>query len=354
MLKLSEIRRLHIELTTRCNARCPMCMRNYRGSDFNSGYPLCELSLEDFKHIVTPKLLAQLIQPEAPVNGRVPTIFGFRGITFNGNLGDFASARDALEIVQYIAKHNVPVHINTNGSLRSAEWWCKLALPDVTVGFALDGLADTHRLYRQDTDWHRIIEHAQALIRAGGQAVWRFVPFDHNRHQEQSCRQMAHDLGFVGFENIYDGRDNGPVYTRTGKFSHTIGPTQPGEAAPIEALIENHVTWYDAKTFRSHKDVQNLSMDCLHKKNQEIYIAADGSVYPCCYLGFYPTTMSHPGNKELALLVKENNALEYSLEHCLEWFESVEQAWSKSSIAEGRPYQCVSTCGKTASAITTL
>ena len=353
MLKLSEIRRLHIELTTRCNARCPMCMRNYRGSDFNSGYPLCELSLEDFKHIVTPELLSQLIQPEAPVNGRVPTIFGFRGITFNGNLGDFASARDALEIVEYIAKHNVPVHINTNGSLRSAEWWCKLALPGVTVGFALDGLADTHRLYRQDTDWHRIIEHAQALIRAGGRAIWRFVPFDHNRHQEQACRQMAHELGFVGFENIYDGRDNGPVYTRTGKFSHIIGPAQPGKAPPIEALIENHVTWYDAKTFRSHKDVQNLSMDCLHKKNQEIYIAADGSVYPCCYLGFYPNTMSHPGNQELAPMVQENNALQYSLEHCLEWFESVEQAWNKSSIAEGRPYQCVNTCGKLATTATT-
>ena len=346
MLKLSEIRQLHIELTTRCNARCPMCMRNYRGSDFNSGYPLCELSLEDFKHIVTPELLAQLIRPEAPVNGLVPKVFGFRGVTFNGNLGDFASARDALEIVQYIAKHNVPVHINTNGSLRNTEWWCKLALPNITVGFALDGLADTHRLYRQDTDWYRIIEHAQALIQAGGRAIWRFVPFDHNRHQEQACRQLAHELGFVGFENIYDGRDNGPVYTRTGKFSHNIGPAQPGEAPPIEALIENHITWYDAKTYRSHKDVQNLSMDCLHKKNQEIYIAADGSVYPCCYLGFYPQTMSHPGNKELAPMVKENNALQYSLEHCLKWFESVEQAWHKSSIAEGRPYQCVSTCGK--------
>jgi hypothetical protein len=56
--------------------------------------------------------------------------------------------------------------------------------------------------------------------------------------------------------------------------------------------------------------------------------------------------MSHPGNKELAPMVKENNALEYSLEHCLEWFESIEQAWNHSSIAEGRPYQCVSTCGK--------
>jgi 5-methyltetrahydrofolate--homocysteine methyltransferase len=58
-------------------------MRNYRGSEFNSGYPICELSLADFKHIVTPELLAQLIQPEAPINGLVPKVFGFRGITFD-------------------------------------------------------------------------------------------------------------------------------------------------------------------------------------------------------------------------------------------------------------------------------
>ena len=354
MLKLSKIRRLHIELTTRCNARCPMCMRNYRGSEFNSGYPLCELSLADFKHIVTPELLAQLIQPEAPINGLVPKVFGFRGITFNGNLGDFASARDAVDIVEYVAGHNVPVHINTNGSLRSPDWWSRLALPKVTVGFAIDGMSDTHKLYRQDTDWNRIIEHAQALIRAGGRAVWRFVPFEHNRHQEQECRQLARELGFFGFENIYDGRDRGPVFTRDGEFSHVIGPAEPGEVPPIEALLESHITWYDSKTYRSHKDIPNLTMNCIHKKDQEIYIAADGSVYPCCFLGFYPHTMSHPGNKELAPMVQENNALQYPLEHCLNWFESVEQAWSKSSIAEGRPYQCVSTCGKTASAIATL
>ena len=346
MLKLSEIRRLHIELTTRCNARCPMCMRNYRGSEFNSGYPICELSLADFKHIVTPELLAQLIQPEAPINGLVPKVFGFRGITFNGNLGDFASARDAVDIVEYVAEHGVPVHINTNGSLRNSAWWARLALPDVTVGFAIDGMSDTHKLYRQDTDWHRIIEHAQALIQAGGRAVWRFVPFEHNRHQEQECRKLARELGFFGFENIYDGRDRGPVFTRDGEFSHTIGPAQPGDAPPIEALLESHITWYDAKTYRSHKDIPELTMNCIHKHDQEIYIAADGSVYPCCFLGFYPRTMSHPGNKELAHMVKENNALQYPLEHCLNWFESVEQAWSKTSIAEGRPYQCVNTCGK--------
>ena len=329
-------------------------MRNYRGYDYNSGYPLCELSLSDFKHIVTSDLLDQLIQPEAPVNGLVPKMFGFRGITFNGNLGDFASARDAVEIVEYVVEHRVPVYINTNGSLRNSEWWSRLALPNVTVGFAIDGLADTHKLYRQDTDWHRIIEHAQALIQAGGRAIWRFVPFEHNRHQEQECRKMSRDLGFFGFENIYDGRDRGPVFTRDGKFSHVIGTIESSTQPAIEPLLENHITWYDAKTYRSHKDTPELTINCIHTHNQEIYIAADGSVYPCCFLGFYPHTMSHPGNKELAPMVKENNALQYPLEHCLEWFESVEQAWSKSSIAEGRPYQCVSTCGKTASAVATL
>ena len=354
MLKLSKIRRLHIELTTRCNARCPMCMRNYRGYEYNSGYPICELSLADFKHIVTPELLAQLIQPEAAINGLVPKVFGFRGITFNGNLGDFASARDAVDIVEYVAEHGVPVHINTNGSLRNSAWWSRLALPGVTVGFALDGMSDTHKLYRQDTDWYRIIDHAQALIQAGGRAIWRFVPFEHNRHQEQECRKMARELGFFGFQNIYDGRDRGPVYTRDGEFSHAIGPAESGTHPPIDALLESHITWYDAKTYRSHKDTPDLTINCIHKQTQEIYIAADGSVYPCCFLGFYPHTMSHPGNKELAPMVTENNALQYPLEHCLAWFESVEQAWSRSSIAEGRPYQCVNTCGKTASAVTIL
>ena len=354
MLKLSEIRRLHIELTTRCNARCPMCMRNYRGYEYNSGYPICELSLADFKHIVTPELLAQLIQPEAAINGLVPKVFGFRGITFNGNLGDFASARDAVDIVEYVAEHGVPVHINTNGSLRNSAWWSRLALPGVTVGFALDGMSDTHKLYRQDTDWYRIIDHAQALIQAGGRAIWRFVPFEHNRHQEQECRKMARELGFFGFQNIYDGRDRGPVYTRDGEFSHAIGPAESGTHPPIDAVLESHITWYDAKTYRSHKDTPELTINCIHKQTQEIYIAADGSVYPCCFLGFYPHTMSHPGNKELAPMVKENNALQYPLEHCLDWFESIEQAWQKSSIADGRPYQCVSTCGKPASAAALL
>lgn len=349
MLKLTDIRRVHVELTTRCNARCPMCMRNYRGSDYNGGYPETELSLAQFKHIVTPELLAQLVRPDPPMNGRTPIHYGIRGVSFNGNLGDFASARDAVEIVEYIVSHNVPVNINTNGSLRNSDWWQRLAHPGVTVGFALDGLADTHALYRQDTDWHKVISNAQAFISAGGHAKWRFVPFDHNRHQEQACRDLAKELGFAEFENIYDGRDSGPVFSRAGEYSHQIGQdSRPADQIPdIKGLLENHITWFDPKKITLEKDAPVLNLQCQHKRNREFYLAADGTVYPCCFLGFYPATMHHPGNSQLKPLVSENNALEHSLEHCFQWFDSVEQTWSQSSIAEGRLYQCVNSCGST-------
>lgn len=346
MLKFHEIRRVHVEITTRCNARCPMCMRNYRGMDYNSGYPICELSLADFQHIFTPEVLASIMQPDPPVNGRPAIRYQFQGFSFNGNLGDFGSAKDGLEIVQYLVQHNVPVRINTNGSVRSPAWWAALAHPNVVIGFAIDGLADTHALYRQDTDWHRIIENAQAYIAAGGNAVWRFVPFDHNRHQESQCRQMAQDLGFTRFENIYDGRDRGPAFDRKGQFSHHIGVPWNEGTPDVKPLLEHHVGWYNAKTVNHPNDVENIEMWCSHQRDREIYVAADGSVYPCCFLGFYPQSMQHPGNQELAPMIAENNALQYSLDHCMQWFDQVEASWQKASIADGRTFQCVSTCAR--------
>lgn len=337
MLKLGEIQQVQIELTTRCNARCPMCMRNYRGLDFNSGYPETELTLDQIKKILQPEFLKQLTQ----------------GISFNGNLGDFGLARDAQEIVHWLADQGVPVYINSNASMRTPDWWAKLARPEVRIGFALDGLADTHSLYRQDTDWHRVIANATAFIRAGGHAVWRFIPFDHNRHQETACRDLARELGFARFENIDEGRNRGPVYSRTGEFSHWLGETYTDEekANPpeVRAMLEHHVTWFDHRTVNLHKDTEPLNLICHHKRVKEIYIAADATVYPCCFLGFYPATMNHPGNQQLLPLIKENNALEYSLEHCVEWFNAVEETWSKRSIAEGRLYGCVNSCvGRTA------
>lgn len=333
MLRSTEIRRWHIELTTRCNARCPMCMRNYRGHDYNSGYPDVELRLQDIKKIFQPNIIQQ-IQDTEPY-----------GINLNGNLGDFAAAQDAAEIALWFANQGVRVSINTNGSLRTAKWWAQLAHARISVGFALDGMADTHYLYRQDTDWHRIISHAQALIAAGGRARWRFVRFDHNQHQETECRRQALAMGFERFENISDGRDTGPVYTRAGEFSHWLGQPQ-AQVIPIKHMLHSHRTWFDPVTVHTPRETERLNLRCQHLQYREVYLAADGTVYPCCYLGFYPASMNHAGNSQIKGMAKENNALEYDLDHCMSWFDQVEQSWQQASIAQGRLYACVNSCNQ--------
>jgi hypothetical protein len=186
----------------------------------------------------------------------------------------------------------------------------------------------------------------KAFISAGGHAIWRFIPFDHNQHQLQQCMDLAKSLNFAGFENIDEGRNQGPVYTRSGEFSHWVGkPWTTNDSSPdIKPLLESHVTWFDHRTIVSDKDITPLNMVCQHKRLNEVYIAADGTVYPCCFLGFYPGKMSHPGNEQLLPMVKENNALEYSLEHCMAWFDRVEASWAQNSIQEGRLYTCVNSC----------
>jgi sulfatase maturation enzyme AslB (radical SAM superfamily) len=301
-------------------------MRNYRGVDFNSGYPLTELNVEDIEKIFLPEFLASI-----------------RDINFNGNLGDFGLAHDAPEIVQYFLNNSTAqIQIETNGSMRSPDWWAQFADPRIQILFALDGLADTHHLYRQDTDWHRIVANAQALISAGGRAVWKFIPFEHNRHQLDACRQLAKSMGFDRFEIRDHGRNRGPVFSRTGEFSHWLGQSQDWEP-DAAAMIQDHVTWFDPKK-KIDWIKDDAIIDCHHLRRQEIYVAADGSVYPCCYLGYFPKTMSHPGNSQIKSMLKNNNALEHGLAASLDWFDAVEESWQHKTVAQGRVYGCAQNC----------
>jgi hypothetical protein len=55
--------------------------------------------------------------------------------------------------------------------------------------------------------------------------------------------------------------------------------------------------------------------------------------------------MTHPGNSQLVKIVKKNNALEYDLEECIQWFNSIEESWKLESVDQGKLYNCVISCG---------
>ena len=59
MITYKNITGLHLELTTKCNAFCPMCNRNYRGK-VRENLKLVELSLKDCKKILDVDFLKQL------------------------------------------------------------------------------------------------------------------------------------------------------------------------------------------------------------------------------------------------------------------------------------------------------
>lgn len=339
MIQFDKIRRLHIELSTRCNSSCPDCPRNLRGVEIFDDvcFPLTQLSLDDIKKILPPAFINQL-----------------NIILFNGNYGDFITARDGCEIIEYLksCKSSLEIQISTNASARP-DIWETLGRLGIQVQFRLDGLKDTHHLYRQNTNWDLILSNAKKFISAGGFAVWAMIIFDHNRHQIDACRQLSMDMGFREFflvDHLAGVRNKFPVFTRDKKLAHVVGDYQgPIDFDTIHTNYLHQQTNYasalDYVTNHSSITCKTMTIENEHR-GQEIYLCANGEVYPCCWTGFYPKmNPADYTNQQLLKIIKENNALEYGLEHAVKWFTAVSESWSIPSVKQGRIMACDTVCG---------
>jgi MoaA/NifB/PqqE/SkfB family radical SAM enzyme len=276
MFKFTELESLHIELTSHCQASCPMCARNYHSGVENANLPLDEISLADFKHIVSPEVIAQV-----------------KLIYFCGNYGDPIISNNLINIVEYCKeqKQDIRIGIHTNGSARTTSWWTKLAkaLPaDHCVHFALDGLEDTHHFYRVGTDFNKIIDNAKAFIDAGGRAEWVFLSFKHNEHQLGTAKQMAETLGFEKFSHKATGRFlEKPwfdVLDKDGKVSYKLEPPS-----------EHKITFIDPKLIKNYKAaVETAVIQCKVQQDKSLYIDAFKNIWPCCWIGALPYIYSKP------------------------------------------------------------
>ena len=138
MYKLEDIKQIHLEITQKCQAACPMCDRNQNGGALNPHINLDELKIEHIKEIFSPTFIKQLTATQ-----------------LCGNLGDPIIAEHTLETYQYFREHNKDMWLsmNTNAGAREPEWWAELAKTlgrNGLVIFSVDGLEDTNHLYRQN------------------------------------------------------------------------------------------------------------------------------------------------------------------------------------------------------------
>jgi len=333
MIAYKDIKDVHLEISTLCNASCPFCPRNFWGYPLNGGYPELYLTLEHAKKIFRKDFLKQL-----------------NTIRINGNYGDIVMNPDGVEIVEYFRSYNqnLKIHISSNGGARNANFWKKLASLKCEVYFGIDGLEDTHSLYRQNTLWSTVIKNAEIFIDAGGYAVWKMIKFKHNEHQIQQCQALSKKIGFKEFVVLDDGRNTAPVFDKNGKLTHTLGNYQ-GETdfnKLLTSKMNNTILLEDIISDKTPSD----TLDCETQKMKSIYIATNGDVSPCCYIGFYPKTYGkgqyrEAANKQILPLIKENNALEHNIEHCISWFSTVEKRWKEKNYKTGRLVICDDHCG---------
>lgn len=387
----AQVRQLHIELTNRCNAACPLCPRFHNGSPLiRPDLKLNDISLEQFKSWFSPEFLKQI-----------------RLILFCGVHGDPCIAQDTLEIVKYIASANpaCQTQFNTNGGMRNPEWWAELGSVLAynkfnRLTFSVDGLEDTNHLYRRNVQWHKLMKNMQAFIGAGGKAYWDYLVFGYNEHQIDEAKLLATELGFVEFNpkkalGFIQG-DNlvpFPVLNKEGNLDYLVyPPTDPKNRNlenPKNILSEVNVYSFTTDEYKQLKKTDTISLykdsyknlydniltdeqfveennkhiNCKYLRlndysgdpEVELFIDNFGNVMPCCYVGtHYNSTYAAPETMQLHYEFDKYGPDNFNLNskslkqildegHLNNLFVN---SWGKDSFQHGKMLFCSKTCGE--------
>ena len=241
---LDNVKEIHIEPTSLCNAGCPMCARNINGKGLNPYITLKSLPVKWFEDNITPDQIKQLTK-----------------IFFCGNVGDPASAPELIQIAQYFKKHNpnIIVGLNSNGGLKTKDWWKQLG--EVLQGeldycvFSIDGLEDTNHLYRRNVNWNKVMENAVSFISTGANAHWDMLVFEHNKHQVQDAKLLATQMGFTWFRSKQTDRWD--------TYIANLGILPTNEYQPPSYGRE---------------------ITCEKDRDASVYLDYTGRYWPCCHM----------------------------------------------------------------------
>lgn len=339
----SEIDQIEIELTTRCNAACPQCVRNYYGGRTWPTLPLVDLDISTIQQrlstVLRPGMLVRLC----------------------GTYGDPLMHRHVLDLVRWLVQQQVQIAINTNASLRTTDWWRELA--EILghrgkVYFGIDGLDDTNHLHRRNTNFSRIVRNLKAFNDAGGHSVWSFIIFRHNQHQVEAARSLSQQLGCAAFavkstsrfvDKRHEHCDRTPVMDLDDRIQYWLEPTDLDQYRNTGL---DQVKELDQAMGGYQHYLKNNDIRCLAKHTGLVVISAEGYVLPCGYLhdrfyGHEPET--HSDRERLFELIDRNGGLHSisihsnSIESIVTGgvFQAIQASWSN----EQRLQRCAHQCG---------
>jgi len=343
---------VEIELSTRCNAACPQCSRNYFGAYTWPTLPLVNIDIELLINSLPKNFLQNLSR-----------------IRLVGTYGDPCIHPKFLQFIEWLTSQtDARILISTNGSLRSIQWWRKLAKilrPTDRVVFCVDGLEDTNHLYRKGTDFAMIMRNMVEFNQAGGKSIWNYIVFKHNEHQVEQARKMSVSLGCIDFAIKRTARFINKQHKRIEKFPVLDSKEKVQHWLELPAQKQFLNNGYDQYTdiIANSTDYDNYlktaPIDCIAQSHSACYISAEGYVLPCGWLAdrFYGfEAENHSDRQKLFDLIEQSGGLnaisvfEHSIESILDgnFFKLVQSSWTD----ENRLERCANQCGKYISAYT--
>jgi MoaA/NifB/PqqE/SkfB family radical SAM enzyme len=124
--------------------------------------------------------------------------------------------KEIVSLIAYLHEENIGVSFPTNFSLKLSddqiESLVRSGLDSIMI--SLDGAsAETYSKYRVGGDFDLVLRNVKSLAEAKKQLrsrrpiiIWKFIIFDHNRHETERVKSQFKALGFDAYEFMVDLR----------------------------------------------------------------------------------------------------------------------------------------------------
>ena len=207
-----------------------------------------------------------------------------------GNLGDPIYHPQFHEISEYFFDTNF-LNVTTNGT-QSPRFWERILKTWPTssqVTFSIDGLKETNHLYRVGSKWLRYEAIFELIAKTKRQCKleWKFIVFDHNKHQVEEAKNLARKIGFDTF--------------------------RVQKSRPLEGIAElkGNLKEYWSEEYGAPMEneyIEKLDPFCL--TGDMHYINAHGDYFPCCWWSGMYDEMSSPNSIWSPLNISQHSAIE--------------------------------------------
>lgn len=333
--KSDYIRYIDFEISSLCNAGCPVCPRRHNGhySEFTQTY----WTRNEVERVVDINIIKNLY-----------------GILFCGNFGDAMGNPDVAEITRYFRSNNdrMSIHVKTNGGIGNPSDYIKMAEMGSIFTFGLDGVGKSNELHRVNVKWDNVLKNVEAFTSKckPHQFEIQFIMWNETINQIIPMIEFIQSIGFgrLFLRKPFTTGERTEVYNMKGVSTHFLTEITDDrlhkyldttwEFEQLEGIKNDIISmnvksgiieqgsmdmyereYYSEKTYEySEFEFEEKLVNKLKNRNEQtcsskntkdpsdlngnahnIYITHNGLLMPCCYLPPYVSNrMTHSSGKE--------------------------------------------------------